>query len=171
MTEGWHSCGVQALRLPRLTSRRHKTHTTSTTVVYRPSRASYVVMPQQPADRCDLAHDLAPCYCATHRPSQRVPWRLLNTSRCGCATWTGALAVEFTRDLCVCAQGSFIALVGEWRGDTGTRAFERYLTSNFRLVQFIPLPNFGNTACVVCTVGHGSRACVCGGSWLILLVR
>ena len=42
-----------------------------------------------------------------------------------------------------------MAHVGEWRGDTGTREFERELTSHFKLVARVALPNFGNTACVL----------------------
>lgn len=39
-----------------------------------------------------------------------------------------------------------VAHVGEWRGDTGTRAFESALVSSFALERTVALPNWGNTA-------------------------
>lgn len=43
-------------------------------------------------------------------------------------------------------QGQVLCHVGEWRGDTGTRAFHAELASTFELEQQVPLPNWGDSS-------------------------
>jgi len=42
-------------------------------------------------------------------------------------------------------KGSTVAYVGEWQGDTGTRAFEDLLSRVFFVDEVIQLPNWGDT--------------------------
>jgi hypothetical protein len=70
-------------------------------------------------------------------------------------------------------EGQTVCYVGEYRGDTGTRAFERLLESAFDCLQEVPLPNWGDTAYSLTIwkrrqqgkpeLPHPSRRCsVCG---------
>lgn len=41
--------------------------------------------------------------------------------------------------------GDTVGCVGEWSGDTGTAAFQQALLCDWRLVEAVPLPNWGDT--------------------------
>lgn len=41
--------------------------------------------------------------------------------------------------------GERVCYVGEWQGDTGTKAFDKLLCENFTCEEIIPLPNWGDT--------------------------
>jgi hypothetical protein len=42
-------------------------------------------------------------------------------------------------------RGRTVCYVGEWQGDTGTKAFEKQLSIDFKCVEIIPLPNWSDT--------------------------
>lgn len=72
-------------------------------------------------------------------------------------------------------EGHTVCYVGEYRGDTGTKSFEKLLESSFSCIKEVLLPNWGDTAYSLTIwkrresinsaplIGHPSRKCVvCG---------